>query len=61
MLEEGSIVEGPFWPEPLEIKSIEKIGEDSYHIMGVLVNSRKHEENDLEMLDSTSTSNRKKS
>ena len=59
LLEEGSIVEGPFWPEPLEIKSIEKIGEDSYHIMGVLVNSRKHEENilssdDLEMLDSTS-------
>ncbi|MBC7109132.1 MAG: DUF3883 domain-containing protein [Methanomassiliicoccales archaeon] len=47
MIEEGSIVEAPFWPEPLEIKSIEKIDEDSYYIVGVLVNSRKHEENIL--------------
>lgn len=47
LIKEGSIVEAPFWPEPLEIKSIEKIGEDSYHIVGVLVNSRKHEENIL--------------
>ncbi|MFZ2215963.1 MAG: helicase-related protein [Methanothermobacter tenebrarum] len=59
LLEEGSIVEGPYWPEPLKIKSIEKIDEDTYHITGVLVNSRRHEENilsedDLERLDSTS-------
>jgi len=59
LLGEGSIVEGPFWPEPLEIKSIEMIDADSYRIVGVLVNSRKHEENilssdELGMLDSTS-------
>ena len=33
MLSEGKIIEGPFWPEPIEIKKVENYG-DYVHIVG---------------------------
>ena len=41
MLKEGSIVEGPFWPEPVEIKKIEEFG-DYIHIIGAMIYSNAH-------------------
>jgi len=38
-MKEGSIIEGPFWPEPVEIKKIEKIGE-YIHIIGASIHSK---------------------
>lgn len=37
---EGSIVEGPFWPEPVEVKKVEQIGE-YIHIMGATIHSKR--------------------
>lgn len=41
MFKEGSIIEGPFWPEPVEVKKVDKrsIG---IHIIGSTVNSKAH-------------------
>lgn len=41
MIKEGSIVEGFFWPEPVEIKKVEEF-EDWIHIIGVTLHSRNH-------------------
>lgn len=41
MLKEGEIIEGPFWPEPIEIKKIENYG-DYLHIVGATVYSNIH-------------------
>jgi len=38
MIKEGAIIEGPYWPEPIEIKKEEKVG-DYYHIIGVTIRS----------------------
>ena len=41
MLKEGSIIEGDFWPEPVEVKKVEKV-EDGYRIVGSTINSHQH-------------------
>ena len=41
MLKEGSIIEGDFWPEPVEVKRVEKV-EDGYRIVGSTINSHQH-------------------
>ena len=41
MLKEGEIIEGPFWPEPIEIKKVENYG-DYLHIVGATVYSNIH-------------------
>ncbi len=42
-MKEGSIIEGPFWPEPVEIKRIEEI--DNYiHIIGATIYSKDYVE-----------------
>ncbi len=41
MLKEGNIIEGLFWPEPIEIKKIENYG-DYIHIVGSTVYSNTH-------------------
>jgi len=41
MIKEGTIIEGPFWPEPVEIKKIEKLDE-GYHIIGSTIQSREY-------------------
>ena len=41
MLEEGSIVEGPFWPEPVEIKKVEEYG-NYIRIIGATIYSNGH-------------------
>lgn len=41
MIRENSIIKGPFWPEPVEVKKIEHIGE-YVHIIGVTVYSKTH-------------------
>ena len=38
MIQEGAILEGPYWPEPIEIKSVETIG-DHVHLIGITINS----------------------
>ncbi len=38
MIKEGSILEGPYWPEPIEVKIIEDFGEH-IHIIGSTINS----------------------
>ena len=40
-IKKGSIIKGPNWPEPVEIKLIEESG-DYFHIVGVTKNSRQH-------------------
>jgi len=37
----GDIVQGPMWPEPVEIKLIEKVG-GYVHILGATIHSREH-------------------
>lgn len=37
----GSIIKGSYWPEPVEIKLIEEVGE-YVHIVGATTLSRKH-------------------
>jgi SNF2 family DNA or RNA helicase len=39
MIKEGTIIEGPFWPEPVEVIKIEKLDE-GYNIIGSTINSR---------------------
>jgi len=41
MLKEGEIIEGPFWPEPIEVKKVENYG-DYLHIVGGTVYSNIH-------------------
>lgn len=41
MIREGTIVEGPFWPEPISIKRVEKIG-NRFHIIGATIYSDTH-------------------
>jgi len=41
MIKEGIIVEGPFWPEPVEIKKVEEFS-DRIHIIGATIYSNKH-------------------
>lgn len=38
MIKEGAILEGPYWPEPIEVKKIEEIG-NYVHIIGATINS----------------------
>lgn len=40
-MKEGTIIEGPFWPEPVEIKKIEEFGE-RIHIIGAMIYSNAH-------------------
>lgn len=41
MIKEGTIIEGPFWPEPVEIKKVTEVGE-RIHIIGATIYSRTH-------------------
>jgi len=54
MIKEGMIVEGPFWPEPVEVKKVEKVGE-RLRIIGVTIHTRQHvdsllKEDDVKLL-----------
>ncbi len=40
-IKQGTIIKGPNWPEPVEIKFIEEVGE-YIHIIGATKNSREH-------------------
>ncbi len=42
-IKENSIAEGPFWPEPVEVKKVEDLG-DELHIIGTTLNSRQYVE-----------------
>ena len=41
MIKEGTIIEGPFWEEPVEVKKVEQLG-NRIHIMGATIYSNKH-------------------
>ena len=41
MIKEGTTIEGPFWPEPIEVKKIEEFG-DRIHIIGATIYSNTH-------------------
>ena len=41
MVKEGMVVEGPFWPEPVEIKKVDEFG-DRVHIIGATIYSNTH-------------------
>lgn len=41
MIKEGAVLEGPFWPEPIEIKKVETFG-DKVQIIGATIYSNKH-------------------
>ena len=41
MLKEGMVIEGSFWPEPVELKKVEEIG-DFIHIIGATIYSNDH-------------------
>ena len=41
MINEGMTIEGPFWPEPIEIKKVEEFG-NHVHIIGVTIYSNIH-------------------
>jgi len=41
LIEEGTIIEGPFWPEPVEIKKIEQLG-THIHLVGATINTNDH-------------------
>ncbi len=41
MIEEGMVVEGPFWPEPVEIKKVNEFG-NRIHIVGATIYSNMH-------------------
>jgi superfamily II DNA or RNA helicase len=41
MIQEGTTIEGPFWPEPVEVKKIEEFG-DRVHIIGATIYSNTH-------------------
>jgi SNF2 family DNA or RNA helicase len=40
-ISEGSIIEAPFWPEPVEIKKVEEFGE-RIHIIGATIHTSAH-------------------
>jgi superfamily II DNA or RNA helicase len=39
VIKEGTIIKGPFWPEPVKVIKFEKVGE-GYNIIGSTINSR---------------------
>lgn len=41
MINEGTIIEGSFWPEPVEVKKVEEVG-DRIHIIGATIHSNIH-------------------
>jgi hypothetical protein len=41
MFSEGTVIEGPFWPEPVEIKKVDRVGE-RVHIIGATIYSNTH-------------------
>jgi len=41
MIKEGMVIEGPFWPEPVEIKKLDELGE-YLHIVGAYIHSNTH-------------------
>jgi len=41
LIRNGTVIEGPLWPEPVEIKSVSRIGEN-LRIIGALINSNEH-------------------
>jgi superfamily II DNA or RNA helicase len=41
MFSEGTVIEGPFWPEPVEIKKVDTVGE-RVHIIGATIYSNTH-------------------
>ncbi|MCD6170933.1 MAG: hypothetical protein J7J36_00725, partial [Thermoplasmata archaeon] len=41
MLKEGNIIEGSFWPEPIEVKKVENYG-GYIHIIGAMIYSNTH-------------------
>jgi SNF2 family DNA or RNA helicase len=41
MIKEGTIIEGPYWPEPVEIKKVEEFGE-RIHVIGATIYSNTH-------------------
>lgn len=41
MIKEGMVIEGLFWPEPVEIKKVEEWG-SRLHIIGAMIYSNRH-------------------
>jgi SNF2 family DNA or RNA helicase len=41
MFDEGTVIEGPFWPEPIEVKKVDTVG-DRVHIIGATIYSNTH-------------------
>lgn len=41
MVIEGMVIEGPFWPEPVEVKKVDVFG-DRVHIIGATIYSNTH-------------------
>jgi len=41
MVKEGMVIEGPFWPEPVEVKKVDEFG-DRVHILGATIYSNTH-------------------
>jgi len=41
MIKEGFVIKGPYWPEPVEVKKFEEVGE-YVHIIGVTIYSNTH-------------------
>lgn len=41
MVKEGMVIEGPFWPEPVEVKKVDEFG-DRVHIIGATIYSNTH-------------------
>jgi len=41
MVKEGMVIEGPFWPEPVEIKKVDEFG-NRVHIIGATIYSNTH-------------------
>ncbi len=41
MIKEGTTIEGPFWPEPVEVKKVDELGE-RLRIVGETIYSRRH-------------------
>ena len=41
MIKKGMVIEGPFWPEPVEVKKVDEFG-DRVHIIGATIYSNTH-------------------
>ncbi|MCW3132806.1 MAG: SNF2-related protein, partial [Methanophagales archaeon] len=50
MIEEGTVIEGPFWHEPVEVKKVAIIG-DRIHIIGATIYSNTHIDQLISMED----------